>query len=353
LRKPIKSLARRLALTGATLVFAISPGVAVSDEPVSLLFNKWARTEFLDWVVTPYLKEIERVTEGRVTYRFTGSSLAPSSRQYDMVAKRVADMSFVDISALREEIPSVQIVQLPLINSTTNTTAISIALWKTYEKFFEHAGEFSRAKPLAFFAFPPDHVLSRGEKIESLADLRGMKFMAHPGPSSTIMNALGPSVVPVPVIRSYEMVSRGVVDGILLNLSARRRFRLVDQLQSALYFPGGLISSAAAIVINNDAWASIAPKDQAAILSISGESYARQWTGDMSIDADNVLKAMQLEGNVSYADEALIDSIRSTGVVTRMRNDWVSKVEAVGIDGNLAIAYYQKQLAIAAQELSQ
>ena len=154
---------RRSVLGGAMGAFAlaatlgISAGKARAQELV-LRYNKWLPQTHPQDVegLLPFFEDVKRVTEGRVRIEPTTASLAPPPRQMEAVQNGVIDIAFGGQSLSPGLFPMADIAALPFIGNSAE--AISVAFWRTHQKFFAEAEPYRGVHLLALLAAAPYNV---------------------------------------------------------------------------------------------------------------------------------------------------------------------------------------------------
>ena len=90
-------------------------------------------------------------------------------------------------------------------------------------------------------------------------------------------------MVPIgaPVTEAYDMLSRGIIDGTFLPPDSIRSFNMNKFLNYQTKVPLGLNNAAFFVVMNEAKWNSLSKADQDAIMSVSGENFAREAGRDL------------------------------------------------------------------------
>jgi TRAP-type C4-dicarboxylate transport system substrate-binding protein len=102
------------------------------------------------------------------------------------------------------------VAQLPFVNTTARGS--SVALWRTYQKYFAKAKEMDDVHVLAMFVLPPGVFYGMKGPIDGMDKIKGRKIYALPGVPATMLEAAGAGVVAAPAARSYEIISGKTVD---------------------------------------------------------------------------------------------------------------------------------------------
>jgi TRAP-type C4-dicarboxylate transport system substrate-binding protein len=334
-----------LILAGALLAGA--GGAPRTAAAQTILFNCFfppqhytCRVMLHDWA-----KQIEKATDGRVKFTIPPKSLAAPEDQYDGVVNGVMDGALQFNQFLSNRVTGIQVGQLPFIG-TESAESGSVALWRTYQKFFAAKDEYGPVKLLADYATNGAEFWSMNDQpIRSIEDLKNRKMWALPGVSANIVKATGSAVVAGPAVQMLEIISKGVVDGYVgVPYSSVVSFKLLDYTKSATIFPDKIFTPTFSFFISRKKWDTISPADRAAIEALSGEKISRYF-GQVQDAVQKQAKADVLKHGIkAYAgDPAMLAKLEALG--QPMTDAWLKKTAAMGVDGKAVIAYYRKVLA--------
>lgn len=331
-------------LAAACAAFALS-GFSASAQ-TEVVFNMYLapNNEIVQSALYPWAEAVEQATEGRVRIAFTASSLAPPPRQLDMVRSGVADAALNISSFTREQWLAPLLGELPGIFDEGSAEAHSRALWRTYDQFFREAEPVEGIEVISLWALTGNQVWNNIRPFATIGDLAGVKLRVNPN-GADIVAALGAVVVSRPAAETYELVSRGVVDGTVISTATVTGQGVERHVAYGTLLPAGLYRSTAGIVINADFWSRLDPADREAILSVSGETLAT--AAGARVDAADVtaLDAIRAAGaQVIEADEALIAEIRARADALGATEAWIARADAMGIDGQAALDFYIAEL---------
>jgi TRAP-type C4-dicarboxylate transport system substrate-binding protein len=322
----------------------VAAGVYPAAAQTTILFSKFAppTSPTNTQVIDPWLKDIARVTEGRVKIVTPAQSLAPPPEQVNMVKTGVADGAFQLTAFLEKSHPLLQIGYLP--GTMHSGVADGVALWRTYEKFFAPKNPITDVKLLGFFASPPGHIYSMDKKpIQSLAELKNKKMWSLPGLTSRAMGLTGASIVPGPAVRMYEIISKGVVDAFCcIEYGDLDAFKVLQYLGAVTEVDGAVFSPKFLVFISNAKWKQISPKDQAAIMAVSGEALARRAAGIDKHNAEVKKKYLANGGVIVKATPEFNAELKKAW--QQLIDKWIADANAHGVDGKAALAYYRDQI---------
>ncbi|MDZ4093928.1 MAG: TRAP transporter substrate-binding protein DctP, partial [Paracoccaceae bacterium] len=161
------------------------------------------------------------------------------------------------------------------------------------------ADDFSEVELLAFWTNNPSVLFTRTTPVRSMADLRGLKVRVPDPVSAIIVEAWGGVPVSLPATETYNAMSTGVVDAVMIDTSAVGSYNLQEVSKFVtMNIPGAL--STFSLIMNKASWAALSPENQAVIRAQTGR--------DLSMAA---AKAFQGAGDrgVAMLKEAKVELI--------------------------------------------
>lgn len=340
------SITRRslLASAGAGLTAAALGGTRAVAQERELIFNIFlpARASIVANGLIPWAAEVEAASNGAISMTIPTATLAPPPRQMDIVQDGVADITVTANFWRPDDIYMPLITEIPFLSPTAE--AASRALWASHEEIFAAQNEFEDFVVLSQFALTGSHLQSRSTPVQSLEDVAALKFHANPGLPAEMMQAMGAAVVPGPNLRAFELVSTGVADATLLGYAPGLNLGLTDQIAHITEFQGGFGRTSFSVIMNRDSFESLSQESQAALTSTSGGALAAR-IGSLA-DGDVARgRAAYLENGCKIdppSDEFLAEATEAVSFVER---NWIETVNAKGIDGEAALAFFREQVA--------
>ncbi|WP_428035638.1 hypothetical protein [Amphritea sp.] len=311
-----------------------------SAEKINITFNSFIPNQhyFNQDILLPWLKEIESLTEGRVTFDVPTSSLAAPAQQYSAVINGVFDAGYMMNATNPELVKLLSLPHLPAINKSAGKS--SIALWRTYNKFFRQTDELKDVKILStIVANPAIGIYGLKGDVVSVDDVAGKRSFALPGSPAKMLNLLGSGVIAQPAVRSYEVISSGAVDFFSgYALSDALTFKTMQFIKTVTEVPGGISAPAFTIIMNKDVWNSISKEDQDIIEKHAGEEFAsRLFLYDQKAqEAKEVALSNGVKFNKMNSDLEKEVSIHSD----ELQAEWIEGANKMGVDGKAALAYY-------------
>ena len=227
--------------------------------------------------------------------------------------------------------------------ATTDSVAMTSALWETYQKYFPN--EYKGVKLLSMWVITPAELWSQTDTpVNSMADLKARKIWALPGTNANIMKAIGAGVVAGPAVQANAVISRGVVDAhVGLSPTSIRDFQLIPYTKSMTKFKKRIYSTSFSFLINEEKWAKISPTDQASIMAVSGEKLGRIASAHW-MERDKTASVLLAEKGITIvnADPAFESALIEVG--KPLTKAWIAKANTKGIDGQGAYDFYVKRV---------
>ncbi|MGE0736418.1 MAG: TRAP transporter substrate-binding protein [Alphaproteobacteria bacterium] len=319
------------------------PGNAAA-EAVVLRFNRWVPPthHFHARIMVGWAERVEKATNGRVKIEFTAASLGAPPRQFDLAATAIADLTAGNQTYTPERFVASRVAELPFLGD--NAEALSVAQWRVHEKYLAKADEYKGTKLLTVFNNGPYQVFTAKKNIVQVADLKNLKIRVAGGMPTEIAKALETVPVGAPVTEAYEMLSRGIVDGMFLPPDSIRSFRMNKFLDYQVKVPRGLFNAAFFVVMNEKKWASLPKADQDAIMSVSGETFARE-AGKIWDDQDRIANEEFGKSGmkISTASDAFMADLKKR--IGHIEEAWVKEAAARGVDGRAALEMFRREAA--------
>jgi TRAP-type transport system periplasmic protein len=289
----------------------------------------------------PWMKEVERVTEGRVKVKLLPKPVTNPINHFDAVRDGLADVAFVSHAYTPARFQLVRVGVLPF--SGDNAEVNSVALWRIYSKHFLKQDEHKGVKLLTIYTHGPGIFWNAKRPIKTVDDFAGLKIRVGGGIAADVANALGVNTISKPAPESYELLSTGVVDGVMFPGESIVSFKLDKLLKYATQFPGGLYSDSHSVIMNVDRWNKISKADQAAIEKISNEAFSRSVGKAWDDNAGAGFAAFKAGGGeIVPADDSLVKAVAQK--TAHFEQEWIKMVDSKGLDGKAILAEYRAEV---------
>ncbi|PML81873.1 TRAP transporter substrate-binding protein [Enterovibrio norvegicus] len=310
----------------------------------TLRISSWASPNHgINTTVWPtWGKWVEEATEGRVNVKVE-YNMGPPPAQADIVTDGIGDVTWFFHGFKPGRFELTKLPEIPTFDNTLSSEDMSVAYWRTYDKYLKKGREHRGLEVLAVGVHGPGVIITR-EPVTSFEDLKGKKMRMAGDVMSTIGKRMGVAPVAMPPTKVYEALSQGVVDGAFFTLETLKSFRLNEIAPNVVTFPGGLYRGSFSILMNPDTLDSLSDEDRAAILSVSGEKLSRLF-GKMMDDADKagLEDTLAQNGNVNAASPDMIEQAKTFS--EGLQEDWLKTAKKKRIsDPQAALDFYQSQV---------
>lgn len=287
-----------------------------------------------------WAKQVEEATQGRLKIEVVPPLGSPQAH-YDLVRNGVADVSNITTANTANRFPLLKGLEMPFLSD--QNSAMSIAAWRTYERFFAKANEFEGVKLGGLFIVGPYQVYTTKKEIKAIDDLKGQKIREAGGMTKEVVEALGATPFFAPAPQTYDVLSKGVGDGVLFPPESIPGFKVTSTVKHGLHVNGGFNQAAQALIINEAKWKALSPADQAAVERLLGEHTARLWGELWDKTNAAAVDTMKKEGvSIASASGPLLAEIQKRlGVI---EGAWVADAQKKGVDGKAALAFMRDEV---------
>jgi TRAP-type C4-dicarboxylate transport system substrate-binding protein len=318
---------RSLFLVVIVLVAMIHSSTVVADT-VSLRMATWVPPmHHLHRTFTEWVAQIERASGGSLKIFLDEAPLATPPGQYDLVKNGLADLAFHVLGYTPERFGVVRGVELPFMSP--NAEIGSRALWDWYTRNVGNQ-EFKDVKVVTLFVHGPG-ILHTNKQVKTLEDLAGMKLRVGGG-GVAIARALGAVPVAMTAIKAHQALMRGTTEGTLFPWEAIASYRLTGLAPYHLEIPGGLYTTAFAVVMNKARYESLSPEHKA-LIDRFGDSYGAAFIGRHWDEADRESREEAMANGETVHTLAPAELERWRARVAFMAGEWTSRMNERGVDG--------------------
>ncbi len=337
-------LIKRLSACLGLSVAAIAPfsSAQAQADTQTIRFSNWLPPAhyIVKEMLEPWAEQVNEVTEGRVTVEFI-NPLGKPQAHLDLVRNGVADMGMSVHSYTASRFPLIEMAELPF--TTEDGGVNSVAYWRTYDKYLQEAGEHRGVKLMGLWTSPATVIFTNKDEITSLDQLNGLKLRSPSPLFDNIGKEMNIVTVNAPASESYEMLSRGVIDGLYFQYDQIENFKLDKLIKSAVAVPGGFGKSSQFLFMNERKWNQISPEDQEAISKISGEHIARMFGGKWNEAEQKAIKTLTDAGLKTYHVEGE-ELAKLQNDLTFIEEDWIKAADKKKVDGKAALDYFRAQI---------
>jgi len=319
-----------LILSAMFFLMSVFQGIASAKE-LSFAVHFGPKNEILNEVLKPWAAELETRTNGEITVKFyVGQTLAKTNDEYDAVVDNIADLSWNLHGFNKGRFPLISVMELPFLSPSTEIGTKTIN--ELYQQFPEMQKEHDDVHLLYLWATLPSQVHSIKKPVKTLEDLKGMKMACTPGMAGTV-KALGATPVPLPPPKMYEVLEKGVVDGVVLPWASFKVWKLQEVTKYHTKADMGSVTAWGAM--NKGVWESMSPEVQAIIDEISVDM-ALDTSRTVSKHRDIALQQFAEQGH-EFFELTAEEKARWIEKTVPIRNKWIKDMEKKGLPGKAVV----------------
>lgn len=283
--------------------------------PVAVAIQKWTQ-------------DVEKATAGRVKFHTLPKPVATPQAHFNAVRDGLAEVSFTVLGYTPGRFGLSEISELPLMGTTAESN--SVALQRVAARHPQFMNEYKDVKVLALFTHGPGVIFNMKKPVQSLDDLKGLKFRVGGGVVNEVGKLIDANTTLKPATESYELLSTGVMDGVFLPFESISTYKIDKLIRHATTFPGGLYNSAFLVMMNKKAYEALSAADREALDKLAGEPFSRalgrsfdekdregatlaQASGIKTIEAPTAM-VQAVQSKVGVLEKAWIDAARGKGL---------------------------------------
>ena len=334
----MKTLAKTaLPLGAASLLFAAVPAQAETK----ILFNYFVppKHPLKVGIMDNWSKRVTEGSKGRITVSYPAKTLAPAPRQWKMVTSGIADATVMFNNFERKRLSLDQVGTLPF--SITDASSTATALWRTHKKYFEAKNQYKGVKLLGYIMHGGGEFFSLKNPITSLADLKKMKMRVPPGDVAKALAKTGAAVVPTPGIKAFDVVSKGIVDGMIFPIGDVEKLKMTPYVKHLTKVPGKVYGSVFSLYMNRKVWDKLSKEDKAVVDAASGEKISmdsNNW-GNFDIEAQEIFRKKGI--GIHNASAEFTANLKKLWAY--QDEAWIETANKAGVDGRAALDFYRAE----------
>ena len=267
-------------------------------------------------ITEDFAAELERRSGGKLKVQFFGGgSLLKAPAMFKGIETGIADIGYSHVYYTPGRMPVSELIGLP-IGTPTGWVGAHMG-YDFYQKY--KPKEFGNVKVLAIHGNAPSMILS-SKPVQKLEDLKGLIIRA-PDLSGEVVEALGGTAAPTPMIEVYDAISKGVVQGVWAPYETLKTFRFAEVTKHvAVCWQLGSVYPFY-LAMNQDSYNKLPRDMQSLVDTMAGEyqeRYALMWN-----EIELVGKAFGAQMGVNYNELSDAEGAR-----------WAKAAESV-IDKNI------------------
>ncbi len=243
-------------------------------------------------LIQGWIEAIEEATDGRVQITsFPGETLLPGTEIYEGVVDGAADIGHSAYAYTRGCFPVMESFLVPGIPYSNAMVADRVAM-AGIEKL--EPGELQEVKHLFTFSTGRGDLLMQ-QPLKELEDLSGVEIGVTAGQFAEAVRLLGATGSVFTMPEHYEVISRGMTQGVLAPMEVLRSFRIAEVTGYVTQTPF-LYNQLLFMVMNQEKWDALPPDLQRTIEEVTGDYYEEVVAGFYDRLNEEVLDWIEEEG---------------------------------------------------------
>ena len=294
----------------------------------------------VEHVYIPYLKEIERRTNGELTFKwFHGGTLVKAPQTVDGLKSGLVDLVVTTgIFTQESQFPATHVMTLPF--QFDSTVEANHVFQKLYDTVPEVRAEFDGLVPLGYHVsdFFNLHIHKDVEPVDSLADLQGLEIGGFSKSAVTYSEMLGATPRNLPLADIYVTFQRKAVDGVWFPTAPLIKWKMTDFASNHSLVGGPFIMIP--MTMSQQTWDKLTPEQQEIFRSMEDE--LTNFTGAIVDNRRNsTLKKVEDRGDniITFDTEAKAEWVEATKPAY---DTWLATMADKGIDGEAILAKVQE-----------
>jgi len=297
--------------TGFAAATTFAGSTASADE-LSLAYFMGPKHPMNAGVMTPFGDKLAELSGGKLTIKqFPGGALNKvPPKQYSILLSGVADVVFALPGFTSDVFPKTNVIGMPGVcdSAITCTEALQRVRGELEKEY--------NAKVIAMWSNAPPVLITRDKPVRTLEDLQGLKLRVVAKASVPVVESLGAQAVAQPITVVNQNLANGVIDGIIVDPSAIRSFKLHEPANYVTtWFPGS--GSAFVLLMNKDVYEGLSDEEKgwvnaAASTELSmgaGRAYQRVSEGGLKIAKEAGNELIELSEAEKARWQAKIDAV--------------------------------------------
>lgn len=328
-------------IVGGAALTALATTLSFSANATTLTMSNWVPpAHFVSVILTDWAEDVNKATDGRVTVRILPKAVGSPPQHWELARKGVADITWGNWTYEPERFKQVWFAEVPFIGDSAE--ASSQALWDTYNTHLASNPVFDGVKVLGVGTLGPGVINHGTAEMSKPADFANQKFRMGGPIQKVLIEGLGAIPVAAPATKAYEMLNSGVIDGSLHPMESVVNFRVDGVLNHHTKIPDGFYDAAFFLAMNEGKWNSLSAADQEAVMSVSGDAFARLWGATFDTQSADAEKKLKADGHKFHAPSPeLMEMIIATR--QKLLEDWAAEAKDFGVNNPWDVVKYHRE----------
>ncbi len=256
---------------------AMLTSTALAADAVKLRVTTYNPPRGMEGQMTQWLvEEIGKRSDGQIKFEtYFGGSLLKARETLKGIQAGTADMGFIFVPYFPRELPAWTVAE-PFLQGPVAPEKRAEFFWELYDQAPELKKALQKWNQIlvAVHVFGK-HSVGGPRKLNSLADLKGLKVRCAGGYDAAHMSALGANIVFMKGAEVYSAMQKGAIDANYTPVTSYYKYKLyeIGKNHHLLVIPQ-FIGSVALITMNLDSFNKLSAEQQAIVLKV-GKEYSK------------------------------------------------------------------------------
>ena len=258
---------------------------------------------------------------------------------FDQVKDGIVDIGFTLPGYTPGRFPKSEAFELPFVFDNPITTNLAIQ-----DYFDKHLKDEFKDVHVLLLHVHAGQVFHMRKPIRKFEDFKGLTLRT-PSPAGTLLiEALGANAYHSPVTEMASLLSKGVVDGVMVPFEIVPAFKIHQMVKYHVTTEPRVHTSLFLFAMNKNSYAKL-PHDLKQVIDNNAGRNLAKFAGQVWIDAEKPGIALSKKRGNEFItlSEAETAKVRAAGMKARAR--WVEEMKKKGIDGAALIADAESMLA--------
>ncbi len=325
-----------LAAIGAALGLGLAGGAAGAQEVTLKLHHLLPPVSHAHKnMLVPWAEKVNKDSAGRIQIDiYPAMQLGGAPPQLiDQVRDGIVDIVWTLPGYTPGRFTKTEVFELPFMHKDTVST--NKALTEFLEK---HGDEYADYKVIAMFVHA-GQVIHSAKPIRTAADLEGIKIRTPTRTGGWMIEAMGATPVGAPVPKIPEMLSKRVVDAVLIPYEVTLPLKVHEMVDYHTVLAGDVarVNTSTFIIAMNKGRYDSLPADLKKVIDDNSGMALSQWLGEIWDKAEGPGKAKAEEsGEIITMPPAEVAKLRAK-IEQPVIDRWIAEMKAKGVDGQALV----------------
>lgn len=325
-----------LAAVTATTALALAAGTAAAQEVKLKLHHLLPPVSHAHKnMLVPWAEKVKQESGGRIQIDiYPAMQLGGKPPQLiDQVRDGIVDIVWTLPGYTPGRFTKTEVFELPFMHKDIVSTN------KALTEFLErHGDEYKDYKVIAMFVHA-GQVIHSVKPIRTAADLEGLKIRTPTRTGGWLIEAMGATPVGAPVPKIPEMLSKRVVDAVLIPYEVTLPLKVDELVDYHTVLAGDVsrVNTSTFIIAMNKARYESLPADLKKVIDDNSGMALSQWLGEIweAAEAPGKAKA-EKSGEIITMPPAEVAKLRAK-IEQPVIDRWVSEMKSKGVDGQALV----------------